>query len=111
MLKWTPNNIKKFILACRRDEGIPMFRSKYAGISLTVNNKPAVIAVCWAGRGETENSELFTEVTKDDTELIERNTGDWRLLLNKYGTKDEIKEAEKYGIYIKGYRLPKIKTG
>ncbi|HEX68392.1 MAG TPA: hypothetical protein ENG13_04940 [bacterium] len=97
-------DVKKFILACRRDEGIPMFKTRFAGQRFWGNG---VLAVCWGGHDNVE-SKFFYGVPKEDLELIEESIGDWRKLLRKYGTPEELEEAESYGIYLKGYKLPRI---
>mgnify|MGYP000144318727 CR=1 FL=1 len=98
-------NVTKFILACRRDEGIPMFKTRFAGQRFIGNG---VLAICWGGHDKV-GSVLFTNVPKEDLELIEESIGDWRKLLRKYGTPEELEEAESYGIYLKGYKLPKFR--
>jgi len=105
--KWTPSSVKEFILACRRDEGIPMFKTKYGGIPFMIDHSNAVIAICWAGR-DAVDSKVFTDVPGEDLKLLEEGYGDWRRILHKYGTAEEIAEAKRYGIYVSSWRLPKI---
>ena len=105
--KWNPRTVVDWILACRADEGIPMFKTGYAGLKFAVANKPAVLGICWGGRN-TAPSVLFTHVPHDDLELIEEGIGDWRKLIDKYGSEKEKREALKYGIYLKGFKLPRF---
>lgn len=103
VVKWSPETVREFILGCRKDEGIPMFKSLYAKHPILFNGKPAVLAVCWGGRGKFRDSFFFTDVPEDDLKLIEGMTGDWRFLIRKYGTKKDVIEAESHGVYIPGY--------
>ncbi len=105
---WNKKDVVKFILACRRDEGIPMFVTRFAGKPLKVDGKGIAIAKCWGGRGTIEGTYFF-DIPKEDYEMLEENIGDWRKLLEKYGTSEQIREAESYGIYLKGFKLPKIR--
>ncbi|MHA1866363.1 MAG: hypothetical protein ACTSWZ_07645 [Candidatus Heimdallarchaeaceae archaeon] len=105
--KWEPRKVVDWIIACRRDEGIPMFKTKFARLPFKVGGEPATMAICWSGHDGVP-SVMFTHVPKNDLKLIEEGFGDWRKILTKYGTKRDIEEAEKYGIYIKGFKLPKI---
>jgi len=107
--KWTPSAVRDFILACRRDKGIPMFKTKYAGIPLEIDHSPVAIAICWAGE-DFVDSKVFTDVPKEDLHLLEEGFGDWKRLLRKYGTEKEFEEANKYGIYIRSANLPRFQT-
>ena len=66
-----------------------------------------VLMVCWGGH-DNVGAYFFKDVPPREVEELEENVGDWRNLLEKYGTPEEIREAESYGVYIKGFRLPKI---
>jgi len=107
--KWTPSAVRDFILACRRDKGIPMFKTKYAGIPLEIDHSPVAIAICWAGE-DFVDSKVFTDVPKEDLHLLEEGFGDWKRILRKYGTEKEFEEANKYGIYIRSANLPRFQT-
>ena len=101
--------IKEFILKCRRDEGIPMFKTKFAG--KTFENK--VLAVCWGGRDGLDS--MWIDVSPETFKFLEEGREDWIRFMEKYGTPEEIKEAYRYGIYIPPKvwipptKLPKIK--
>jgi len=107
--KWTPSAVKEFILECRRDKGIPMFKTKYAGIQLSMDNHPLALAICWAGE-DFVGSRVFTDVPKEDIKLMEEGFGDWKRLLNKYGSPKDLEEAKRYGIYVKSWHLPRIQS-
>ena len=104
--EWNPERVKNFILACRRQGGIPMFVTHFAGMPFKFDSSRAVLSKCWGGSGP-EISRYFYKVPEKDVELIEESTGDWRKLLSKYSPQS-LPEAEKYGIYIKGFKLPRF---
>jgi hypothetical protein len=105
--EWEPRKVVEWILACRKDEGIPMFKSRFAGVPFKIDKENAVMSICWAGH-DGVGSIMFKNVPESDLKLIEEGVGDWRKLITKYGSSKEIEEAESYGIYIKGYKLPRI---
>jgi len=49
--EWNAENITKFILACRKQEGIPIFMTHYAGVHFKHNAENAALGKCFAGRG------------------------------------------------------------
>jgi len=102
--KWSPKNVVNWIVACRADKGIPIFKTRYAGVKFSVRNEPAVLGVCWGGE-DTAPSILFTDVPEEDLKLIEEGIGDWKRLIEKYGTEKEKREVFKYGVRLK--ELPK----
>ncbi len=106
--EWNRENVKNFIVACRKDEGIPMFKTRYAGGRIKVGDKNSVIGICWGGYNRFPNSVVFVNVPDEDIEFLERGTGDWLRLMERFDLKKELKEAKRHGIRIKGFRLPKI---
>jgi len=93
-------NIADFIKGCREDKGIPMFRTRFAGQPIvTPEGERAVLGVCWGGEDKMP-SFWFKNVPKEDIELIDRYTGDWRHLWLKYGEKEKLKELEKLPIVL-----------
>ena len=78
------DEVKEFIEGCLADGGIPMFKDRYAGKRFEIDGKPAVLAVCYAGRGFYPNHEWFKDVPEEDIGLIESKTGEWRDLLRKH---------------------------
>lgn len=69
-----------FIYQCRRDGGVPMFKTKYAGKRFEIGNKPAVLGICYGGRGMAKDSQWFKNIPEHELELVERETGEWREL-------------------------------
>ena len=72
------NEVKDFIEGCLADGGIPMFKDRYAGKRFEIDGKPAVLAICYAGRGFYPDHQWFKDVPEEDIELIESKTGEWR---------------------------------
>lgn len=105
--EWNKETVKEFIMECRKDKGVPMFRTEYGGMGFKVGKSPAVQAICWAGE-DLVGSRMFTDVPKKEVDFLEESFNDWRRLIKRWGTKKEIKEAQKPGIHIKGYKLPKF---
>ncbi|HDO19246.1 MAG TPA: hypothetical protein ENG74_00810 [Thermoplasmatales archaeon] len=69
-----------FIYQCRRDGGVPMFKTKYAGKRFEIGSKPAVLGICYGGRGMAKDSQWFKNIPEHELELVERETGEWREL-------------------------------
>jgi hypothetical protein len=92
-----------FIMRCRMDEGIPMFKHEFAG--KPIYGERAVLAVCWSGHNGA-TSEIIDDIPEDMLKTIKEERGVWRKILEKYAP-DKLEEAESYGIYIKGYKLPR----
>jgi len=91
-LDWK-TNIADYIVACRQDGGIPIFKTRYAEEPLrTVSGERAVLALCWAGKGSIEGK-WFVNVPEEDIERMERELGDWRFLIEEYGEPDQIRKA------------------
>jgi len=105
--KWTKDNVVNYILACRADEGLPIFKTRFGGLPLESDGKKAVMAICWGGH-ELVSSKAFVDVPEEDLKLIEESVSDWRKLIEKYGTEEEKKKALSGGIYIRGVKLPKF---
>ncbi|MHA1667581.1 MAG: hypothetical protein ACTSUR_02890 [Candidatus Heimdallarchaeaceae archaeon] len=85
-VEWTPENVMKLITGCRLQEGIPQFRTGYAGEDFSYDNKPAVLFVCWGGRGP-EMSALLTNVPREKFEEMKRRSGDWHFLAMEFDPK------------------------
>ena len=91
-LDWK-TNIADYIVACRQDGGLPFFRLSYAGQPLvTTDGRRTVLGICWAGKGSIEGK-WFVNVPEEDIERMERELGDWRFLIEKYGEPDQIRKA------------------
>lgn len=82
---WTRENVKDFILACRQQYGVPIFKTKYAGAPLMVPGLGrAVMAICWGGAGP-EISRAFYNVPEDVCARLDAVAGDWRWLSAELG--------------------------
>ena len=107
--EWNKENVKSFIISCREDEGIPMFRTRYAGSRLRFNGKNVIMGVCWAGHGNAPNSVVFTDVPEDDVRFVEKDTDDYIRLSKRFGFEKELKEVnEAHGIFLRRFKLPKF---
>jgi len=91
-VEWTPSSVMNFIESCRNDEGIPIFKTKFAGVPIWSVNGRGVLGICWAGKGKAPDSVVFTNVPDDIYEEIERKKGDWRFLTVKYEGLEKLKE-------------------
>jgi len=106
-VRWSKEKEIEIGLTCRRQEGYPMYLSKFAEIPFRVEGEPAFMMKCWGGKGP-EITTVFTHVPKEEIKDIEEDIGDWARRIKKFGTPEQIRENEEYGIYIAGYRLPRI---
>lgn len=106
MVEWTKENVLRFIEECRRDEGLPMFKTRFAGHRL-----PYVIGICWGGHGNFKDSEYFEKAPEEDIRFLEEGFHDWQRLLMKWGYAHELSElSNKYGLYLRTGSLPKIRV-
>jgi len=105
-VKWEKDSVLSFIEKCRKDKGIPMFKTKFGNLRFAIAGKPAVMAVCWAGEDKV-SSVIFSNVPYEDLRFLEEGVDDWRRLVKKYAP-EKLPELEKYGIFIKGGRLPRF---
>jgi len=94
-VEWRDDEVKSFIRMCLADGGIPMFKDKYAGKRFEVDGKPAVLAICYGGRGNAPNHQWFRDVPERDIEIIERETGEWREFLTREDEREENKLSER----------------
>jgi hypothetical protein len=76
------SNIRDFIKLCLNYGGVPVFRTRYAGKRFD----NLVLGVCYRGRVKAHM--WFKNVPSDILDLMERTTGDWRWLLERYPIKD-----------------------
>ena len=105
--KWSPEKEIAKGLACRRQEGLPMYVARFAGRPLTFDGRPAFMMKCWGGRGP-EITTIFFDVPEEELRDINENTGDWHRRLERFGTEEQKRYDKMFGIYIKGHKLPKI---
>lgn len=72
--------VKDFARRCLAAGGIPMFRTKYGGKRLPENS---VVAACW-GKGDVVKGGTIKNVPIDVIERMERETGDYKWLVEAY---------------------------
>jgi len=82
-VKWDDNNVKIFIKGCLEDGGVPMFKDRFAGERFIVDGKPAVLGICYGGKGRWKDSQWFKEVPEEDIDVIESMTGEWKEFLSE----------------------------
>lgn len=71
-----------------------MFRTRYAGARW---DEGMVMAVCYGEEEPPESGGFFIETPEEDIEQMEKTTGDWRWIVEKYGDKElQAYVAEKY---------------
>lgn len=87
-------NVAPWIERCREAGGIPMFRTKYGGISfLDEKGRPMLMGVCWM-RSDEVPSVWFQNVPKEAYDKAVNYLGEWRWFLWKYGGGEKRGEPE-----------------
>jgi hypothetical protein len=81
------SNIRDFIKICLNYGGVPVFRTRYAGKRLD----NLVLGICYRGRVKAHM--WFKNVPSDILDLMERTTGDWHWLLERYPIREALKTA------------------
>ncbi|MBA7503755.1 hypothetical protein ES706_02376 [subsurface metagenome] len=84
-------NVTDWIVACRVDGGLPLFKTRFAGERYPEGH---VLAVCWAGRGLIEG-QWFNDVPREDIEMMESKHGEWKDILRERGTSGQVDRAMK----------------
>ena len=107
IIEWSPEKEIEKGLVCRRQEGIPMYVARFAKMPLRWKGTPAFMMKCWGGKGP-EITTYFYNVPEEEIKDINENVGDWNRRLEKFGTEEQKIENRKYGIYLKGFKLPRI---
>lgn len=98
-VQWNTEEVVKSIIACRVDDGgIPIFKTRYAGVPLSYSNSNAVMFVCWGGKN-TVGSKMFYNVPDDIFIELQRRTDDWHFLLEKYAP-EEYEKALKAPVFL-----------
>lgn len=82
-------NVANWIVACRVDGGLPLFKTRFAGERYPEGH---VLAVCWAGRGLIEG-QWFKNVSSKDVGLMESKYGEWKDILRERGTSGQVEKA------------------
>jgi len=90
-------NIADWIVKCREDGGLPMLRHKYAEKPYPEGH---VLGICWSGRGLVEHR-WFRNIPEEDRRLIETTRGEWKGLIEKYGTPEQVEKAMRAPVILK----------
>jgi hypothetical protein len=95
--KYTPEQVILFIKRCLDAKGVPTFRTKYAGRPFEVDGKKAVVVMCWGGEGPNKEpfSRVFYDVPEEDYQIMEKLSGEWKYLLEKYAKEVDMEKLEK----------------
>jgi hypothetical protein len=91
--------IGEWIEKCIMSGGLPMFRTRFAGARW---DDDKVMAVCYGSEEPPISGGFFTGVPKDEIEKMEQTTGDWRWIVDKYGS------SELKAYVHEKYKPPKI---
>lgn len=95
--KWTKESVIDAIERCRKDEGIPAFRTRMVPPIPGVGR--IVFFTCMGGKGTfSPDSITFVSVPEDDYELIKEKVGDWKYLVLKYEGHEKLKELLEYPV-------------
>jgi len=73
--------LKDWVEKCLRADGIPIFRTKFAGKRLPNNG---VIVACYRAGKEVPGGTI-EEIPIDFIEKMEEGTGDWKWIVEKLG--------------------------
>ena len=73
--------LKDWVEKCLRADGIPIFRTKFAGKRLPNNG---VIVACYRAGKEVKGGTI-EEIPIDFIEKMEEGTGDWKWIVEKHG--------------------------
>jgi len=90
---WLPERVKNFIVACRRNEGLPVFRTRVLGKKV----KDYVFGMCW-GAEEKVPSKVFMILPEEKVDYLKEDDDDWKRLLKRWGFTKELEECEWYDI-------------
>jgi len=90
-VKYSPESVTEFITQCLKAEGVPMFKTKFAGKPFVVEGKQGVVAICYGGTYMEPFSRIFIDISPEDLKLIKEKVGEWEILLKKYAP-EKLKE-------------------
>jgi len=85
-VEWKPEKVVRYIEMCKKDMGVPIFLTRYAGVPFEEEGKPAIMAKCLGGF-DTVGSVYFVNVPKEVWEEVDKIRRDWEHLLLKYAPK------------------------
>ena len=85
-------NVAGWITSCLNVGGLPMFRTRYAGLRWDGDR---VLVVCYAKANEVPGG-FLEDVPREDLGMMERGVGDFRPILDKYGTPSQRAVLAKY---------------
>ena len=95
------SNVADYIVECRNEGGIPIFKTRYADQPfITPDNKRVVLGLCWGGFKDGIEGMWFVNVPEDDIKRMEREYGDWKWLIKAYGSKDQVEKAFKAPVVL-----------
>jgi len=99
-VEWKPEKVVKYIEFCKKDMGVPIFLTRYAGMPFEEEGKPAIMAKCLGGF-DTVGSVYFVSVPKKVWEEVDRLKRDWEHLLLKYAPKklEKLKVVKPHGVW------------
>ena len=103
-VKWNKKNVVEFIEKCRKDCGIPMFKTAFFFKATDEQGNPVVFGHCWGGYGKAPDMVVFVDVPPEDYNFVKLVKRDWEALLKFYAP-EKLPELESLPIIIKGRKF------
>ena len=89
--KFRYSKLLEFVIRCRENRGIPLFRTRYASVPIYHKDKRAIYVVCW-GASDKVRSTAFYDVPEEVVSTMESMKGEWKWILAESLIPEEVKE-------------------
>ena len=76
-VRWDKKKELYYILACRLEGGVPIFKTRYGGIRFPDHS---MLAICWGG-ADMIPTVAFENVPDEELEKHEKEIGEWKSIL------------------------------
>ena len=77
--EWNKENVCEWMYEVRKAGGIPMFKTKYAGVGFTQNGERCVLGIGWGAEGKA-SSMWFCGIPEEELKDIEEKPADFNRL-------------------------------